>query len=153
MHGSSAISEPKPEAIVSYDSPQIAVYGPEHYPLEHYFLPGIYIRQIKMGAGHLIRGCAHRTQHFNIILQGKVRVLMGDEVVELAAPCTFASDAGCAKALLILEDCVWQTIHLCDERDPDKLRALLIDESKSCNAQEIAEQFHCLLHENPRLDA
>lgn len=152
MLTSSAISET--DEIVSCDpAPEIAVYGAEHYPLEHYFLPGVYIRQITMPAGHLIRGCCHKTQHFNTILKGRVRVLMGDEIIELSAPKTFVSDAGCAKALLIIEDCIWQTIHLTNETDLASLREVLIDESKSYIPSEIAEQFHRLLHEKPRLDA
>lgn len=157
MHGSSAIAEPEKPLFVSNEelpvAPEIKVYGPEHYPLEHYFLPGVYIRQITMPAGHLIRGCCHRTEHFNIILKGRVRILTEAGPVEFVGPKTFPSGEGVAKALMIIEDTVWATIHLTNETDMVKLRELLIDESQSYIPSEIAAQFHRLLHETPRLDA
>jgi len=80
-------------------------------PVTHNFAPDIYIREIYMPAGTVVIGHKHLTEHFNVILQGKCRVMIGDVVEELTAPCTFVSGAGSQKIVNVLEDCIWQTVH------------------------------------------
>lgn len=98
-------------------------------PVVHYFAPGIYIRQVFMKAGSFIIGEVHRTAHLNNVMTGSARVLINGNVKEVKAPDTFSSDAGVRKALLILEDMVWQTIHPTDETDVEKLKEMLIEPS------------------------
>lgn len=80
-------------------------------PVKHAFAPDVYLREIFMPAGTVVIGHEHKTEHFNVLLKGKCRVIMGDEVHELEAPCTFVSGAGIQKLVNVLEDCIWQTIH------------------------------------------
>lgn len=94
-------------------------------PLEHFFAPGIYIREIFMPAGTMVIGQVHKTEHFNVILEGRVRVVIDGEVHELKAPCTFVSKAGVSKVLRVLESCRWQTIHA----NPDNLTDIDVLES------------------------
>jgi hypothetical protein len=97
-------------------------------PLAHFFAPGVYIREIFMPKGTMVIGQVHKTEHFNIILEGRARVIIDGEVHELSAPCTFVSKAGCSKVLNVLEDCRWQTVHLNPDNltDVDALEALLV---------------------------
>ena len=80
-------------------------------PVTHNFAPDIYVREIFMPAGTVVIGHKHLTEHFNVILKGKCRVMIGDVVEELTAPCTFVSGAGSQKIVNVLEDCIWQTVH------------------------------------------
>lgn len=80
-------------------------------PVTHNFAPDIYIREIFMPADTVVIGHKHLTEHFNVILKGKCRVMIGDVVEELTAPCTFISGAGSQKIVNVLEDCIWQTVH------------------------------------------
>jgi len=80
-------------------------------PVTHNFAPDIYIREIFMPADTVVIGHKHLTEHFNVILKGKCRVMIGDVVEELTAPCTFVSGAGSQKIVNVLEDCIWQTVH------------------------------------------
>lgn len=96
-------------------------------PLKHYFAPGVYIREIFMPAGTIVIGKIHKTEHFNILLQGRCSIVSENDTHELKAPLTFVSKAGVQKALYIHEDMIWQTVHLTDERDLDKLEAQLIE--------------------------
>tara|TARA_R110000772_G_scaffold116890_1_gene222118 strand:- start:5902 stop:6315 length:414 start_codon:yes stop_codon:yes gene_type:complete len=80
-------------------------------PVTHNFAPDIYIREIFMPADTVVIGHKHLTEHFNVILKGKCRVIIGDVVEELTAPCTFVSGAGSQKIVNVLEDCIWQTVH------------------------------------------
>lgn len=100
-------------------------------PLKHYFAPGVYIREIFMPAGAIVIGKIHRTEHFNIIQKGRVRLISEDADQELTGPFTFVSKAGVQKVLEILEDTIWSTVHLTEERDLEKLEAALIEPDDS----------------------
>ena len=100
-------------------------------PLEHRFSPGVYVRQITMPAGAFVIGHKHKTQHFNIVMSGRARVMMNGIIEEVAAPCMFESQAGVQKVLLIEEDMIWATVHANPENCQDvvKLEEELIDVS------------------------
>jgi quercetin dioxygenase-like cupin family protein len=114
-------------------------------PVNHAFAPDIYVREIFMPAGTVVIGHKHLTEHFNVILKGKCRVIIGDVVQELTAPCTFVSAAGAQKIVNVLEDCIWQTIHsnTDNERDIDTLEDKYVD--KACSPKLTTEQEEKLL--------
>ena len=95
-------------------------------PVTHNFAPDIYIREIFMPADTVVIGHKHLTEHFNVILKGKCRVMIGDVVEELTAPCTFISGAGSQKMVNVLEDCIWQTVH----SNPDNAKDIETLESR-----------------------
>lgn len=107
-------------------------------PVTHNFAPDIYIREIFMPADTVVIGHKHLTEHFNVILKGKCRVMIGDVVEELTAPCTFVSGAGAQKIVNVLEDCIWQTVHSNpeNEKDVNKLSDMYIDKSASLTEQQ-----------------
>ena len=110
-------------------------------PLTHSFAPGVYIREIYMPADTVVIGQVHKTEHFNIILKGSVRLIMNGKVHELQAPCTFASGAGVSKVLNILEDTIWQTIHA----NPENLTDVEVLESQLVRKPELeTEKNKCL---------
>jgi quercetin dioxygenase-like cupin family protein len=94
--------------------------------LSHMFTPGIYARKFKMKAGSVVVGKLHAQEHLCIISAGRALVTTERGTQELAAPCEFVSPAGSKRALVILEDMVWITVHRSDETDPLRLEAELI---------------------------
>lgn len=101
-------------------------------PLTHRFDDrGIYLREIFMPAGTLVIGHEHKTRHFNIVLKGRALVMIDGRIEEIIAPCTFISEPGVRKVLLIKEDMSWQTVHPTLETDIDKLEHELIIKSDS----------------------
>lgn len=98
-------------------------------PLVHRFAPGVYARQITMPAGSLIIGHCHNTKHFNVVLKGRARVMMEDQIEDIVAPCVFVSEAGVRKVLRIDEEMVWMTIHPTHETDLKKLEEEIITKS------------------------
>ena len=99
-------------------------------PLTHRFAPGIYLREIFMPANMIVIGMIHKTEHFNVLLKGCCDIVHADGSRErLTAPMTFVSGAGVQKVLHILEDTVWQTIHLnpAESRDIDQLEHDLVE--------------------------
>ena len=103
-------------------------------PLTHRFEKGIYIREIKMPAMSVIVGHQHKTSHWNIVLTGKAVVMMDGVRHEIQAPHCFISQPGVRKVLLVLEDMVWQTLHVTDETDIAKLEDELIIKSPTHTA-------------------
>jgi hypothetical protein len=120
------VDVPKMEEYLNENSPQTQTV---ECPLEEHFAPDIYVRQLTMPAGTFVLGATHLTEHLNVVISGSARVVMGDEIVEIKAPCTFKSEAGVQKILHITEDCIWQTVHSNPENitDTEVLSARLVD--------------------------
>lgn len=97
-------------------------------PVTHHFSPGLYLREIFMPAGTVVVGRVHKTEHFNILVQGACVIVHDDgQREELRAPKVFVSKAGVQKVLYILEDMIWMTTHVSEETDLVKLEGLLVD--------------------------
>ena len=87
--------------------------------LRHLFAPGVYIREIVMHAGSYVLGAQHRTEHFNVVLQGRADVFSDGAWHTVTAPCTFASGVDVRKFLLVHEDMLWQTVHANPDNETD----------------------------------
>lgn len=98
-------------------------------PVTHRFAPNLYLREIFMPAGTQIIGKIHATEHFNILLTGKCTVITAESVEYLEAPYTFISKAGIQKVVIVHEDCIWQTTHVTNETDLEKIESEVIAES------------------------
>lgn len=98
-------------------------------PVNHYFGPGIYIREVSMGAGLFAIGHKQTKEHVNIMLKGRVLMLNEDgSTAELVAPLMFTGKPG-RKMGYILEDVVWQNIYATEERDVQVLESIFLDKS------------------------
>jgi len=96
-------------------------------PVRQHFGPHVYIREIFMPAGTLVVGKMHRTEHFNILTQGVVRLINPDDTIsEVRAGDVFISKPGVKKVLYIVEDTRWLTVHPTDTVDTKELEAELI---------------------------
>ena len=90
-------------------------------PVTHRFSKGVYLREVFMPAGTIVIGKIHATEHFNVLLTGRVTVLTAEGTEEITAPYTFISKAGVKKVVTIHEDCRWQTIHVTEKTCVDEI--------------------------------
>lgn len=97
-------------------------------PVTHRFTNGIYLREIFMPKGTRIIGKIHATEHFNVLLTGKVTVITAEGSEYIEAPYTFISKAGVQKVVVIHEDCQWQTLHVTDKTDLEEIEKEVIVE-------------------------
>ena len=97
--------------------------------VKHRFANGCYLREIFMPAGARVIGKIHATEHFNIILKGKVTVVTAEGKETFSAPYTFVSKAGTQKVVLIHEDCIWQTVHVTESTDLEEIEKEVIADS------------------------
>lgn len=96
---------------------QLAQFPQVPCPVNHYFAPGVYVREIFMPAGSIVIGKIHRTEHMNIIERGVISLFSPEGTHLLRAPVTFNSGVGVQKVLFIHEDSIWKTIHVTTETD------------------------------------
>lgn len=111
-------------------------------PVEHHFAPGVYVRSILMLKGSIVIGHEHKTEHFNLVIAGRAKVILDGKLCEIAAPCIFRSLPGVRKVLLIEETMIWTTIHPTDETDLAVLEEKLI--VKSTAFQEYQQEIEML---------
>lgn len=95
-------------------------------PVQHHFGPGVYIRECAMPAGAIIVGQYHRQASLNVMLKGRMVLLVDGKASVVEAPFMVTSPPG-RKAAYVLEDAVWQNIFATDETDIDKLEDMFVD--------------------------
>lgn len=99
-------------------------------PVIHRFSPGLYIREVAMPAGTFAIGHRQKTDHLNVLLKGRVRVVNDSgQIDELVAPMFFVGKPG-QKVGYIVEDMVWQNIYATTETDIETLEAMFIEKDE-----------------------
>jgi hypothetical protein len=105
--------------------PGVTIGNSPHAPLKHHFAPGVYIREIFIPKGTVLTGRIHLHEHFCILVSG--HVICADEIgtVELQGFNLFTSRPRTKRAITVLEDCVFLTVHPRedDETDVETLEA------------------------------
>jgi len=98
-------------------------------PLTNLFADGIYWREILIPKGTIAVGRKHKTEHINVLLAGRVRVVRDGSVIELSAPQVFKSPAGVRKAVYAIEDTRWANVHPnpSNEQDMDLLEEVFVE--------------------------
>lgn len=98
-------------------------------PVQHFFGPSIYIREVVMPAGTVVVGKYHKHDHLCNMVEGRMIVVGEDgEQREVAAPAVFMAKKG-RKTAYILETVRFQNIYSTDETDVEKLEHMLVEES------------------------
>jgi len=81
-----------------------------------------------MPAGSIVVGKEHATRHTNIIISGECLISTIHGRHHLKAPCVFESMAGVQKALYMITDVVYMTVHPNPDnvKDEDVLERMFI---------------------------
>tara|TARA_R100001086_G_scaffold200856_1_gene117054 strand:+ start:2827 stop:3282 length:456 start_codon:yes stop_codon:yes gene_type:complete len=97
-------------------------------PTEHYFAPGVYMRQVTIPKGATVTGKIHKTEHMNILSKGKLLVETEEGVKELTASTVIKSKPGAKRVGHALEESVWITVHPNPENilEVEKLEDMLV---------------------------
>lgn len=100
-------------------------------PLQHFFVPGAYAREILIPKGNLVAGRTHKYPQINIVSQGDLSILTDDGWLRVQAPYTVVSPAGTKRLVYTHEDTVFTTIIGTNETDIDKIEAALTAASEA----------------------
>ena len=105
-------------------------------PVQHFFGPSIYIREVVMPAGTVVVGKYHKEDHLCNMIEGRMVVVGEDgEQREVAAPAVFMAKKG-RKTAYVIETVRFQNIFSTDETDVEKLEHMLVEDSPILLGQE-----------------
>lgn len=99
--------------------PQIDI---SEFEIENIFCDGIYIKKAVIPRDTLLTGALHLTEHINIIISGKIRVLTEQSVETITAPYIFISKPMVKRVGYAIQDTIWLNVH--SNRDNLNLDAL-----------------------------
>ena len=80
-------------------------------PINHFFMDGVYIREMKMYKGTVVIGAIHKHLHMCFLLKGHLTVVNEDGITEHKAPCRIESTPGIKRVLYAHEDSLWYNTH------------------------------------------
>ena len=97
-------------------------------PINHFFMDGVYIREMKMYKGTVVIGAIHKHLHMCFLLKGHLTVVNEDGITEHKAPCRIESTPGIKRVLYAHEDSLWYNTHKnpSNTKNIDKLEKELI---------------------------
>lgn len=107
--------------LILYFEEQMLKLPQTEVPIEHYFAPGVYTRQASFKADTLAVGKIHKTEHTNIILSGKFKLITEYGIKEVVGPCVFISKPGSKKMAYFVEDTLWINVFATTETDVSKI--------------------------------
>ena len=80
-------------------------------PIRHFFMDGVYVREMTMFKGNFVIGAIHKHLHMCFLLQGHLTVANEEGVIDHIAPCFIVSTPGIKRVLYAHEDSIWYNTH------------------------------------------
>lgn len=97
---------------------------------EHFFAKDMYARTVFSPAGTVIVGKVHKTEHFYVVMSGRVRMTTPDGVMDATGPKVFVCKPGSKRAVYVIEDAWRMTVHPNPRNETDlaKLETELVED-------------------------
>ena len=83
----------------------------EVIPIRHFFMDGIYVREMTMFQGVAVIGAIHKHLHMCFLLKGHLTVASEAGTRDYVAPCYIIAEPGEKRVLYAHEDSVWYNTH------------------------------------------
>ena len=99
---------------------------PVELPTNHYFAGGMYCREGLIPAGTVLVGKIHKTEHFIMVLKGRITVWSDAGKVEITAPFLGICPAGAQRMGYAHEDTVFVNVHKTDKTTLEEAEADLV---------------------------
>lgn len=99
--------------------------------VKHHFSWGTYARELFIPKGIMLTGMIHKFPQMNMLIKGKMRVLIGEQTEIVEAPFVTCSEAGIKRVAWALEDSIWVTILPTHERDISRIEKAFV-----CNSEQ-----------------
>lgn len=115
-------------SLLQSNDNRIAKGNSDMFPLKHYFVEGLYIREMFIKKNSFLIGKIHKHDHVWFLLKGKLLIITENDEKEIKAPFFSTSLAGTKKVGHALEDCVFVNIHpnVSNEKDIDKIEKNIV---------------------------
>ena len=106
--------------------------------VDHYQVPGLYVRRCRIPAGTVAASYVHRYDHVAYCLKGTVILVDQDGTkTTIDAPDIVITKAGTQRAIYAVTDVDWATSHATDHTDIDT-----IEETLGCHTM---AEYHALI--------
>lgn len=99
------------DTIVAGTESKPIVSNSDLIPIRHFFMDGVYVREMTMYKGTVVVGAIHKHLHMCFLLTGKITVTNEEETVDHIAPCFIVSTPGIKRVLYAQEDSIWYNTH------------------------------------------
>jgi hypothetical protein len=109
---------PSIEQIKRLQSAMLAIQCEQPKP-NHFFAPGMYLRELTVPAGMLIVGKIHRHAHFLLVLKGRAEVVSEFGRMTVEDGHISISPPGVKRVVLAIEDTQFVTVHVNKEDSQD----------------------------------
>ena len=94
--------------------------------IKHYFSSGIYAKESRIPAGHILVQHSHKHDHLSILASGSVEIVVDGKTSVIDAPACFTIEANKHHGVKTLTDAVWYCIHATDCTDENEIDDTLI---------------------------
>jgi len=99
------------ENIIAGTKEKPIVTNSDKIPIKHFFMEGVYVREMTMFEGTAVVGAIHKHLHMCFLLSGCLTVTDENGTKDYIAPCYIISSPGIKRVLYAHEDSVWYNVH------------------------------------------
>jgi quercetin dioxygenase-like cupin family protein len=107
--------------------------------INHHFSAGVYAKETRIPAGHVLVQHKHRFSHLSILASGSIELMVDGERKIIHAPACLTIEADKHHGVKSLTDVVWYCIHATECTDLNEIDEVLIVPSNVAQAQELAQ--------------
>lgn len=96
--------------------------------LKHLFANGLYGRIITMPANTLVMTAVHKVENITTVVTGQCEVVNPDGTREIIiAPAFFVTPANTQRAVYVIEESTWITVHACNAKTVQEAENYIAD--------------------------
>lgn len=100
---------------------ELLKYKQVELEVEHYFAPGVCVRQLFVPKGVLLTGRIHKYDQVHFVLRGDISILIGDDIKRFKTSAIICSPAGSKRVAYAHEDTSWMMVLGTHETDIEKI--------------------------------
>ena len=97
--------------------------------LNHYRIPGVYARELKLKAGTILTGKIHNFESMGILSQGRMRILTSEGAKIVEAPYVTVDKPGIKRLGVCETDCTFVSIHKTDAETIEDIEDELVSDT------------------------
>ena len=97
--------------------------------LNHYRIPGVYARELKLKAGTILTGKIHNFESLGILSQGRMRILTSEGAKIVEAPYVTVDKPGIKRLGVCETDCTFVSIHRTDAETIEDIEDELVSDT------------------------
>ena len=97
--------------------------------LNHYRIPGVYARELKLKAGTILTGKIHNFESIGILSQGRMRILTSEGAKIVEAPYVTVDKPGIKRLGVCETDCTFVSIHRTDAETIEDIEDELVSDT------------------------